>query len=249
MRALAMNTVVESKLFYRTFVNVFFIIAFPLMMLFLFGEIFGNDGSAMFGGTGAVDASVPGYVVMVICVTGLMTTPITLCTYRERRILRMFRATPLGAPKVVLTQLAVNAGMTIIGIAVLMATAHIAYTTHMQGSWLELIVGGLLALMCVYSIGFLIAALSPSARTATVIANIVYFPTIFLSGATIPLEVLPDSLRKFADWIPITHAVKVLKSVFAGDHFWANGSSLIVVLATTVVAGVIAMRFFRWGNS
>lgn len=248
MKAFRTNILIEFKLFYRNFANIFFVIAFPLMMLFIFGEIFGNEASQMFGGKGTVDASVPGYIVMIMCVTGLMTTPITMSTYREKKILKIYKTTPLGTTNLILTQLVVNAIMTIVGILILILAGYLVYHIKINGSFLEIAFSILLSLLSVFSIGFFIASVAPSAKVATVIANVIYFPMIFLSGATMPLETLPDNMKKAADFLPITHAVKMMKAVFAGEHFWSEKISLMIVLGVIVLCSVLAIRLFKWEN-
>ena len=71
MKSLLKMTWVEAKLFLREPVGAFFTLAFPLMMLFLFGSIYGNEPTPMFGGRGTIDISVPSYTAMIVATTGL----------------------------------------------------------------------------------------------------------------------------------------------------------------------------------
>ena len=75
-------TRVEALLMLREPMATFFILIFPLLVLFVFGSIFGNEpfpGSTL----GAVDVSTPGYMAMVIGTTALMSIPVALATYRD----------------------------------------------------------------------------------------------------------------------------------------------------------------------
>ena len=51
--------ITEFKLFFRNYVNLFFTIVFPGLMLVLFGEIYGNAPSKLFNGYGTIDISTP----------------------------------------------------------------------------------------------------------------------------------------------------------------------------------------------
>ena len=95
MRAFTKYTWTEIKLFLREPIGAFFTLAFPLMMLFLFGTIYGNEPSPYFNGYGTVDVSVPAYTSMIISTAGIMSLTITMSAYREKGILRRLRATPL----------------------------------------------------------------------------------------------------------------------------------------------------------
>jgi ABC-2 type transport system permease protein len=48
-------SIIETKLFLREPMAAFFTLAFPLMMLFLFGSIYGNEPEELFGGRGSMD--------------------------------------------------------------------------------------------------------------------------------------------------------------------------------------------------
>ena len=81
-------TYMELKLQLREPVALFFTLAFPVMLMALFGVIFGNEADEMFGGYGQVDLSVPGYIGMVIGTIGMLSIPTTLSNYRDQGILR-----------------------------------------------------------------------------------------------------------------------------------------------------------------
>ena len=56
MKSLLKLTWMEVKLFLREPIGAFFTLVFPLMMLFLFGSIYGNTPTPMFGGQAAAPA-------------------------------------------------------------------------------------------------------------------------------------------------------------------------------------------------
>ena len=68
MKSLWKMTWMESKLFLREPVGAFFTLVFPLMMLFLFGTLYGHEPTEYFKGRGTVDISVPAYTAMIIAV-------------------------------------------------------------------------------------------------------------------------------------------------------------------------------------
>ena len=110
MRALSKYTWTEIKLFFREPVGAFFTLVFPLMMLFLFGTIYGNDPSPYLNGYGSVDVSVPAYTAMIIGTTGIMGLSITMSTYREKGILRRLQVTPIRPQVILFAQVVVACG-------------------------------------------------------------------------------------------------------------------------------------------
>jgi len=96
MKSLLKMTWMEAKLFLREPVGAFFTLVFPLMMLFLFGSIYGNTPTPIFNGYGTIDISIPAYTAMIVATTGLMGLTITLAANRENGVLRRLRTTPIS---------------------------------------------------------------------------------------------------------------------------------------------------------
>ncbi len=236
----------EFRLFTRNFINMFFVLLFPPFMLLLFGSIYGNAPSEMFGGYGTIDVSIPAYICMIVAVTGLMSLPITLCTYREEKVLKRLRATPLNSKSILGAHFAVNIFMTILGVALLMLIGLLVYKIKILGEWWAILLTILLVVVSVFSIGILIASIFKSAKTAIAVANIVYFPMIFLSGATVPIEIMPDAVQKAAQVLPLTHAVAALKGVWLGNPITDYLISLFVLLGTAILCTAVAFKMFRW---
>lgn len=53
----------------------------PLMMLFLFGSVYGNEPTPLLGGYGTVDLSMPAHTAMIIATGGLMSITITMAAF------------------------------------------------------------------------------------------------------------------------------------------------------------------------
>ncbi len=238
--------VLEFKLFTRNFLSMFFLLVFPSLMLLLFGGIYGNEPELIFGGYGSVDVSVPAYAGIIVSVTGLMSLPLAVCEYREKKILKRFQATPLSPAYVIISQVSVNLLMTIAGMLLLFLTGKIVFNMRFMGSVLPVTAVFLLSLLSVFSMGFLIAGLAPNMRAATAIANLIFFPMLFLTGATIPIELMPELMRNIARFFPVTHVVKAMKAVWLGESISSVYSSLLVLGGVMLVCFFLSLRLFRW---
>lgn len=236
----------ETRRMVRNFPAMFFGLAFPVMILVMFAGIYGNDPTPEFDGHGTVDASVPAYSVMVLAVAGLMSFPLGMVELRARGFLKRLRATPARPGAFLGAQVLVNVVICLAGIGLLMAAGALFYDLRAPAHPLQFV--GLLVLSAgaAFGIGLLIAALAPSETTALVVANVVFFPMIFLTGATLPREIMPDVMVRISDALPLTYAVRALQ--------WAwldrDGESMPLVLGvlggTIVVCAAVAARAFRW---
>lgn len=230
----------------RFFPTVFFALAFPVMMLVIFGSVFGNEPTDFFDGLGTVDVTVPAYMGLVIAVTGLTSFPLTMAEYRDKGVLRRLLVTPASPMTLLLAQLVVNVVLTVAGLALLVLVGAAFFDLHMAASWAAFVPLLLLVLVSTFSIGFLIAAWAPNERTATSVAMLVYFPMIFLSGSTFPVEMLPDSVLTVTKVLPLTWGVDLLQGAWieGATVNWALG--IAILAGTTVVCSLLSVLFFRW---
>ena len=46
---------------------------------------------------------------------------------------------------------------------------------------------------------------------------VIFYPMMFLSGAGMPLEILPASIRRVSEFLPLTYAARLLRGLWFGD--------------------------------
>jgi ABC-2 type transport system permease protein len=246
MKSLLKMTWMETKLFLREPIGAFFTLAFPLMMLFLFGSIYGNKPTPLFNGRGTIDISVPAYTAMIIATTGLLGLTITMAAYRENGILRRLRTTPVSPFVVLAAQVIVLFLMTTLGMLLLIIAGKLVYHLRFEGNALSVLVGFMLCSLSFFALGFVLAGLMPTARTAQVVGMVLLYPMLFLSGAGFPRELLPEAINKVSTFLPLTYVVNLLRGLWIGEA-WGNHLLDVSVLAGILVLGVVISTFtFRW---
>jgi len=245
MTALIALAWVDLKLYLRNFLAAFFTLAFPVLMLLLFGAMYGNEPNPLFGGYGSMDVSIPGYIAaLVIGSTGFMSIPIELATRRQQGVLRRFRAAPLSPAGVLASQLAVNLVFSILGAVLLTAVGALAWHVRMPADPISLGAGFLLCCASQFSLGFLIVSLVRPVRSVLAVSMAVFYPMMFLSGGTIPLDFLPKAVRDISRFLPMTWAVTLLKDLWFGRGW--NPVAVAVECGVLVVGALVSVRFFRW---
>lgn len=244
MKSFIKLTWMELKLQVREPVGLFFTLAFPVMLMVLFGTVFGNESSTQFNGYGQVDLSVPGYIGMIIGTIGMLGIPITLSNYREQGVLRRYRATPLKSGSVLWSQVAVQVVMTAVGIALLFIVGTFFYDLRLPQGNVMIIPAILLGAFSFFALGFVLAGVMPTPRTAQAVGMAIFYPMLFLSGAAMPRFMMPESLQQIAEMLPLTHVVILLEDLwFTGT--W-NLTSVAVITAVLVLGLVISRYTFRW---
>jgi ABC-2 type transport system permease protein len=246
MKSLMRMTWMEAKLFLREPVGAFFTLVFPLMFLFLFGSIYGNKPVPEFGGQGTIDISIPSYTAMIIATSGLMSITITLAAYREKGVLRRLRTTPVSPLIVLGAQVIVVFAMTCLGMLLLILAGKLVYHIRFQGNALSVLAGFLLSSLSFFALGFILAGVIPTARTAQIVGLVLLYPMLFLCGAGYPRELLPEAIRKVSAFLPLTYVVNLLRGLWIGET-WGQHTTDAIVLAAILVAGVlISVKTFRW---
>jgi len=249
MRGLAKLTWVQMKLYLREPIGAFFTLFFAPLMLLLFGFIYGNDPIPTFGNRGTMDISVPAYMGLIIATVGLMSVPIATSSRREAGILRRFRATPLHPLIYLVSDVAVYLAMTVLGVLLLIAVGKLAYNVRFEGGLADVLGGLTLASAAFLAAGYLIAGLAPTARVAQVVGMVIFYPMIFLSGATIPLQTMPEAVQNVARFIPLTYTVELLQGLWFGEPWSDHLTEVAVLVGLLVISTFVSARTFRWSPS
>ncbi len=245
MKGFAAICKIELRLFTRDFFSFFFVLVFPVLMLLLFGGIFGNtpiyDGAEV----NMMDISVPAYAVMIIGVTGLMSLPLTLSGYKEKKIYKRFDATPAGKKSILAAQVFINLIMTLIGILILLIAGTLFYHIQVRGAFLSVCVSVLFSIAALFSMGFLFTAIGRDLKSTSLICYLFYFIMLFLSGATMPDMLFPDTVKRISGLLPMTYAVDLMQGVFAGDSLRLHGKELMVLGSVTAVCAILGAVLYR----
>lgn len=235
----------EFILFLREPSAFFFTLIFPLLMMLLFASMWGNDP---FSGEeyGYVDFSVPAFMGMVMATSFIMSMTTSMAAYREKGILKRFRAAPVGPFPVLTGQLIAVFAVTLVGVMLLLIAGFLFFSLRFYGNIFEFVFVFLLSAGSISALGFIPASLAPTARSGVVTANIMYFPMLFLSGAALPWFMLPDLMKNVSQVFPLTHAIKLMQKVWLGGHFWDYPVHL-AVLTGFILAGIfVSVKYFRW---
>lgn len=245
MKRYAVICEINFRLFMRDFFSFFFTLVFPVLMLLLFGGIYGNEPIYEGADVTIMDVSVPAYSVMVIGVTGLMSLPLTISGYKEKKIYKRFDATPVGKISIMSAQVLVNLVMTLIGISILLIAGKILYRIQINGTFLSICVSILISIAAMFSMGFLFTAVGKDLKSTNLLCYLFYFIMLFLSGATIPDMLLPDTMKKISDLLPMSHAVDLMQGTFAGDSLSLHGTELLILGALTVICTAVGVVLYR----
>ncbi|MGN0157323.1 MAG: ABC transporter permease [Lachnospiraceae bacterium] len=235
---------VEQKLFFRSADVFIFNLCMPVVTLFMISLIAGEKAAGDSGMT-YLQSAFASVTAVGICCSAFMSIPIVLVDYRDKKILKHFYCSPcspvwlLGADTICSAVMAALSALLVSGTAVLLGYRMNGNVLLFIGSWL-------LTLISMFSIGIMIAGLCRTTKTMNVVTSIVYFPMLFLSGATIPYELFPKGLQHVANVMPLTQGIKLMKAMSMGNSVESVGTIILLLTGITIVCTVTAVKTFRW---
>ena len=246
MRVMLKLTWLEVKLLAREPVTLLFSFLFPILVLVLLGGIFGSErmDAGAFAGVKMVDWYVPSYVALVIASIGTVSLPVHLASYRERGVLRRFRASGVSEAALLGSQLLISLGVAFIGALCITILGMLAYGTSVPASPGGVGVAYVVGVFCFSAIGVLLASLAPTARAAQSVGLLLWFGMLFVSGTSAPPDQLPSWMMTVGKWLPLYHVVLTLVDPWIGRAM--NWTQLGIVAAIGLAATVVCLRFFRW---
>jgi imidazolonepropionase-like amidohydrolase/ABC-type multidrug transport system permease subunit len=225
----------------RSKTALFWMTAFPLGFLLLFGFVMARS-----------DARVMAYLMPGLLTTTLMSgamfgVAFPLVQQRELGLLRRLRVTPVTPAAVVIAHGVTAVVVGLISLIVLMNLGRVIFGMQMAGSWFALLAVYLCGACALVPMGLLVGSVARDIRTAPAIANLLFFPLMFLSGSAFPFAMLPDGVKRFARFLPTTYLNDSYSGVIVrGESVWTLAGSLAVLVALGVIGVVLTSMLFRW---
>ena len=236
----------EMKLSLRGMDMFIFAICIPLVVLIILGIIYGNKPAFDGAEYTFLEQSFGALITISICAGGVMGLPLVVSDYRNKKILKRFKVTPVSPAMILSVQVVIYIIYGIVSLLLIYIISAIFFGFQMSGSMLQFLGGYLLVILSIFSIGMMVGGIAPNTKIAGVLASILYFPMLIFSGATLPYEVMPDALQKAADILPLTHGIKLLKAASLGLPADRVLLPIVVMFVLAAICIVISLRFFKW---
>lgn len=189
-------------------------------------------------------------VALFLAVTGsaLTMTAGQLAGLRSAGTLRLLGTTPLTRGWLIGTHVLPRIAM-LITQSLLLTLLAIAFREVTVSALPGLLAVTLLGWVMFLAIGYLIGGRLRSPEAATNLGTFIQLSSLFLSGLAIPLWMMPATVANILGYLPTTFYANLLqRQVPGGRPTHAVWTELVVVLATTAVATVVAVRTFRWDD-
>lgn len=236
----------ELKLSLRGMDMLIFAVIMPVVMLVVLGIIYGSMPAFEGAGYTFIQQSFGALASIAICAGGVMGLPLVVSDYRSKQILKRFKVTPISPVTILFVEVTIYFLYALISLLTLFAVGTIFFGFKMQGSILEFILGWILVMVSMFSIGMMVGGIAKNSKVAGIIASALYFPMLIFSGATLPYEVMPKTMQNMVDFLPLTQGIKILKSATLGLPMDNILLPICVMVAIALICSFVAIKFFKW---
>jgi ABC-2 type transport system permease protein len=196
------------------------------------------DTSSPIYGEGAqfIDMFVPGIMGFVVFMLTTILTLITFVGERTRGTLDRLLASSVTEGEVVMGYALAFGFIGMVQVGILLSLAILVFNIIVVGNPLiAFLIASLLAVVSV-SLGILLSSLAQRESQAIQFFPFIVLPAFLLSGVFWPLEAIPAWLRPVSYAVPVTYAVRGLRSVLLRG--WGVGEIWLDLLMLTLFAAV-----------
>lgn len=194
-----------------------------------------------------IDYLLPGIIGFSLMSLGLFGVANGFVSLKASGALRRLHVAPVKPAAFLVGQTITRLVMGFLSVAIMYVIGVTAFHFHMHGNPIYFLFIAALGVLLFQTIGFAVAGWAKNENQAAPIANIVFFPLLFLSGTFFPRDSFPAWLKPISDYIPLTYLSDGLRQV-------ANNAAGITQLKTNiigmlvwlVISFVIAVKVFRW---
>ena len=240
----------DQKAFWRNPASVFFTVLFPVVLLLIFGAVFGDKSVTVEGvSIKTTTYYVPAIITLSVISATMQALAMSLVIAREDGRLKRSRGTPLPPWVFIAGRIGNSIVVALMMLILLSVLGRLLFSVPIPWGHLpEILVVLVIGAACFCCLGIALTAAIPSQDAAAPIVNALLLPLYFLSGIFIPDDELSSGVISFANHFPVRDFFEAFFKAYIPA---ANGPSLdwgnLAVVAIWGVAGLlVAIRWFRW---
>ncbi len=193
-----------------------------------------------------VDFIYPGIVILAIFFTGLFGIGQELTWYREGKILKRFRITPISSLSFFFSYFLSRLYLFVLQALIVTFVGKVVYKSSVNFLSFYFFLYVFLAMLSLSSMGFFISAFSKNTNSAGIIGQILNFPLQFLGGIYFPVSDVPWVIKWIVVINPITYlAAGIRDTLGIMPSPYPIYLTIVVPLIYTVLFLFISIRKYK----
>lgn len=192
-----------------------------------------------------LDFFVPGIIGLTIMTTCVFNVQGTISRFRANGIFRKLATTPMTPFEWLLSRILWHLFISFLTLAVIMGFGILLYGMSMTVN-LPVVLMIVAGSAMFSALGMIVARFVKNEETASMAANAITFPMMFLSGTFFQLEMMPSYLQQIAAVLPLTYMSQGLRDAMVYDNLAGAYFNLAVVAVIGVVFVIVAVLITKW---
>jgi ABC-2 type transport system permease protein len=249
----ATRIAVELKEFFRQRESVVFTLAFPIMLLLVFGAVLHYD---LGHGVSFTQYFLAGVIAAGVLGASLQNLAIHIAGERSEGSLKALAGTPMPKSAYFVGKVVQVLVVAVLTVALLLLVGRVAFGTSLPAGrdWLTLLWVVVLGAAACTLLGIAVSTVCRNGRSASATVTPLAILLQFISGVFFPFGQVPAWLQDIASVFPLKWMAQGLRSVFLPDalaaqepaHGWELGRVALVLGGWCVLGLLLCVRTFRW---
>jgi ABC-2 type transport system permease protein len=231
---------VRIRITVRNKTFLFFSLIMPLVIFFLYGTVFAK-------GKPEEVTYLMGPILSFTVMGTFWGLSMQLVTWREQGILRRFRLAPISPLSMILSSVLANYILILPTVIFELLLARLLYHVTTFGNLTSVFILVILGITAFGAMGLVVASVTNTMQETQIINQILWFALIFLSGATLPLALLPRMVQRVGLFLPATYFIYGLqRAMLNRAALQTLGMVLISLIVWAVLTIFLSSQLFRW---
>ena len=240
MRTILTLAAVRIRITLRNKAFLFFSLIMPMSIFFLYGSVFAK-------GKAEAVAYLMGPILSFTVMGTFWGLSMQLVTWREQGILRRFRLAPISPSSMIASSILANYLLILPTVILELLLAKFIYHVTTFGNLFSVFVLVILGITSFGAMGLIVASVTNTMQETQIINQLLWFALIFLSGATVPLAVLPKMVQRVGLFLPATYFIYGLqRAILHGAQLQTLSIVVFSLAGWAFLAFFISSKLFRW---
>lgn len=157
---------------------------------------------------------VPGILALLVTMVGALISALNIVSEKEVGTIEQINVTPLKKHQFIIGKLLPFWILGLVSITIGFIVSYIVFGLTSVGGYFAIYLYSAIYLMAVLGIGLLLSTFVDTQQQATLFSFFVMMNFVLLSGLYTPTESMPAWARTVSEFLPPTHFIKVIRSIF-----------------------------------
>ena len=189
---------------------------------------------------------VPGLIGVILTLTMSLFTAIAVVRERESGTLEFLINTPVRRSELMIGKIIPYIVIGLLQVTIVLGLGVLLFRVPVRGSLIDLYLASALFIAATLALGLLISTVAKSQFQSMQMIMFFFLPNILLSGFMFPFEGMPRAAQIFAEILPLTHFVRMVRGIILRGADLTDvgheGLPLLVFFAIVMTAAILRFQ-------